>query len=1138
MVSLVALALCGSLVPAGASAPTAAPGASTIEPGGTEELLYATEGNRLRRFDTDTIGTAEPAQDVLVERAADDPVAGRDVNGEICFLPDGSGRFVLGEDTGQPTPPAGWGIFSADGVQESKLTATYFEAGAEPHGCEFAPDGTLFTSEVGFQGFGTANGQLLMWFDIDGPTPTFCKLATDLGTTGSVAIDGDGRVYVSQSAGLSIERFSPPFPTAADAAGGCGGTDGTGAPVADTVQRDTFATPADGMLTFSGLATAANGNLYAGSVLTGHIAEYATDGTLVRIVLDPADTDLPIATGHPQGLAVGADGTLYYADLDLRGTLPDVGPGPDGKVRRIRFAADGTPLPPEIVRDGLAFPDGLGIGPGDLETSAPVVGPWPTNAGGPDRRFFNPDEEWLTADSVDRLVERWRFPVDAVVTASPSIADVPMPGGGTQRIVYVSSWDGFIYAIDWATGAEVWRTPWEDQPGSSFPAAGSVTVADVGGQLLALVGAGEILYALDAATGAEVWRFTAGTGCTDPITGLPPGLCGFTGERNQIESTPIVAHQTAYFGMDVNDVATGKGGFYAVDVRDGSLVWYFDVETGATCHTDPGDDIRRFDGYHTEEELGLPAGFLASRPGCDFDRGPTGCGNVWSSPAYDPDREALYFGTSNCDTDLDPSTPAPTPIMPAYDEALVALGVDGAPLWRWRPREVDNDDLAFGAVPNLFSIERDGASIDVVGIGNKDGTYYVVDRDGVNETTGLRWDDADPRDLPYWETQVVPGGAIGGIIATASVDETARRVFFSTAPGEDVLAPQKPTVHALDLDTGVPVWQHDVAGFPAGDASYAPTSGVPGVVIVGSVITPHLRLFDATDGTLLFDEVIGNAGTFSGVSSGAAVVDGTLVVGTGIGARSSGGSSPGDFAAYTPADIVALCVAGTLGCPGPLPRIVPGLVEVTEGDGVTTAQIPVSLSFPSQSPVSASWSVTEVGTLSPAEIDAASGTISFAPGETETVVEVTLRGDELDELDEIGVVAVHAPVNAEMGGYWGLGFVRVFDDDPPPELSVGLGVAVEDAGVLRLPVGLSQVSGSDVEVTWEPRNATALLGSDVVDAGGTVVIPAGDTTAWIDVALVDDDVAETLEIAAVELVAVDGADVGWSYGLGLIIDDD
>ena len=51
--------------------------------------------------------------------------------------------------------------------------------------------------------------------------------------------------------------------------------------------------------------------------------------------------------------------------------------------------------------------------------------------------------------------------------------------------------------------------------------------------------------------------------------------------------------------------------------------------------------------------------------------------------------------------------------MPPYDEALVALDFDGNPAWRWRPREVDNDDLAFGATPNLFAIRDGKKTIDV-----------------------------------------------------------------------------------------------------------------------------------------------------------------------------------------------------------------------------------------------------------------------------------------------------------------------------------------------------------------------------------------------------------------------------------------
>jgi outer membrane protein assembly factor BamB len=990
------------------------------------ELLYSTEGNRLRRYDVDTIGTGELIEDILVERASVDP-DGRDINGEICFLPDGSGRFVAGEDTGQPNPPAGWGVFEADGSQVQKLTATYFVAGSEPHGCEFAPNGTLFTSEVGFQGFGTKNGQLIMWFP---GLESYCKLATNLGTAGSVAIDALGRVYVTETSGLSIQRFSPPFPTSDDATGGCGGIDSLGSPVADTVQRETFVAPGNVLQTFSGVAIAPNGNLYAASVLTGAITEYDLDGNVVRSILAPANNLPPIVTGHPQGIAVGSDGTVYYADLDLVGTLPNVRPGPDGRVWRIRFDKDGDPQPPEVVRDRLAFPDGVSIASGNLEATETQVPDWPTHAGGPKRQFFNPNETWLTPETVDDLVEKWRFRTNAVITASPSIAPVEFPDGSTRRVVFALSWDGFLYAVDFETGAEVWRFAWEDQPGASFPAAASVTIADVNGERRVFFAAGEVVYALEPATGAEIWRFYAGTGCRDKTTGQPPGLCGFTGERNQVESTPLVTGNTVYFGMDINDVPTGKGGFYALSAVTGTLAWYFDIETAATCRPDPSDEIRKFDGYHSASQLGLPANFFATRSGCDHDRQVTGCGNVWSSPAHDPTRRLLYFGTSNCDTDSNPNTPAPGPEMPDFDEALVAISTDGVPAWRWRPREIDTKDLAFGAVPNLFTIDINGYPVDVVGIGGKDGTYYTIDRDGYNEITGVSWDDADPIALPYWSTKVVPGGAIGGIIATASVDQNAGRVNFSTAPGLSVFPPQMPTVHSLDIDTGAIVWQNTATTFPGFDASYGPTSGIPGLVIVGSVITPHLRIFDAEEGTLLYDKIIGEPGTASGIASGAAVLDGTLVVGAGIGSRSGGGSSPGDFAANTPSAIIALCVPDSPGCPGPDPVVIPGSIEVPEGDeGTTIESIPLQLSSPSTKRVEVSWEVIDYSPEVAGEIVAASGTAVFEPGQTETNVPVEVLGDYLLEEDELGAVRFHSPVNATIDPENELGFVRILNDD-------------------------------------------------------------------------------------------------------------
>lgn len=892
-------------------------------------LLYSTEGNRLRRIDVDTVDHPPLRQDVLIRNATEGEAgaasaagaAGRDVNGLVCALPNG--HLVMGEDTGQPSVRPGYGIFDRDGNQIGKLSPTGFRPQPEPFGCAVDPQGRLLTTEVG-DPF-ASNGQLILWFPpydqfpgAPGSYPNtaystnYCKLDIAIGAASGIALDEQGRILVASPRNARVFRFAGALPTSPDAAGGCGRTDSTGAALVDAgritresfIQHPSVATP-------SGVARAPNGNWMVSSVLTSRIAEFAPDGTFVRDVMAPPEgtvTELPASTGHPQSLAFDAQGRLYYADLNLVGSLFNPDTGPNGTVRRIDFDASGDPLPPVVVRNGLAFPDGVALLPGNLEPTE-----WRTLGRTKDRTYFNPHETTLTKDNVAGLVRRWIFPTTAIVTSSPSIATVELPGEGRTPLVFFQEWNQIVYAVRLADGSLVWSVQTDPQPGAGYPGASSAAVETVGGRDVVFIGSGEKLYALDAANGAELWHFTAGTGCRD-ANGDPPGGCSFEGERNQIESTPTLVEDTVVFSMDVNDRAGGKGGLYGVDVATGHLRWFFDLESGDTCRPLPGDAVTRYDGYHTAADLGLPADFFATRPGCGADRTGTGCGNVWSSMAVDPERRLLFTASSNCDTDDDPATLLPGPEMPPYDEAIFALDFDGNAVWRWRPREIDNDDLAFGAVPNLFTIaDAERGPIDVLGVGCKDGSYYVLDRDGANERNGVAWSDADPSQLPYWRTQVVPGGAIGGIIASAAADEQRRRIVFSTAPGLSVFTPQRPTMHALDMDTGVEVWVNGTTGGIQNDASYSPTTAIPGLAFTGSVFAPQLRAFDTDTGARLYSQFISEELLANAIASGAAVVDGTVVVGSGIGQRDPH-DPDADGVSRLPRAVYALCVPGTRGC--------------------------------------------------------------------------------------------------------------------------------------------------------------------------------------------------------------------------------
>lgn len=531
----------------------------------------------------------------------------------------------------------------------------------------------------------------------------------------------------------------------------------------------------------------------------------------------------------------------------------------------------------------------LSCGDGDGGGEADFSGEWPTLSANIQRTGANLAETRLTKETASKLAVKWKFETEAPVAASPVVATVDVPGEGAVRLVVVGSYDGNVYAVRASDGEEAWRFAIKPHPGVSYGLiASTATIAQVDGEQRVYIGGGETMYGLDAGTGEKLWEFDAGTGCT---------TCDDDTERNEILSSPAVVPEQdlVLFGMDVDDRTPGKGGFYALSARDGRLRWYFDVTTGATCRPNEDEKITRFDGYHTAEELGLPADFFSTREGCDFDRSENACGSVWSPVSADLERELLYFTSANCDTDDDPSTPKPPPPMPLYDDAIVALRLDGTPAWTWRPRDVDTEDFDFGAGPNIFTATIEGEDREVVGVGGKDGTYYLLDRDGENEITG--------RIEPYWQQHVVEGSDIGGITGTAAV--VGDRIYFATAISEG------PPAWALAADDGTVVWSQ-----PEASPYYGATSAVPGVVFMGGINT-KLHAYDGDTGEVLF-----SLGLESLVFSSAAIVDGEVFIGSGFGALGAGPEQAQE-AARVPGAVWALCIAGEEGCEDATPRATP-----------------------------------------------------------------------------------------------------------------------------------------------------------------------------------------------------------------------
>jgi len=361
----------GALVTSGAGVGGAASSGSSRN----RAIVFSGEGNNLNAYES-----VPPFRKQRVITTVDKDPDGLDINAQICFFPrarrDGSRWFIAGEDTGQPNPPQGWGIFRLRGhkvgrlkaAKIGKLTPTYQGSldNAENYGCGFLDDGRVVTSDVGNQASGAGDGQLIVWFPPFNRTKVeYCKIDVGIATAGGILVRND-EVYLASARPptAGVWRYSGPFPTSDTAAGGCGREDATGAPLTDAVQKEIFIPAGGPIATPNAIARSPRG-FYVSSVITGVIAEFDRDGEYLRNVLEPAAGDAlgerPYRTGTPLGLGSDRKGNVFYADIGIVVSTDGVGPGDrTGTVRRIHFV-DGEPRPPETMDRRLAFPDGIGV---------------------------------------------------------------------------------------------------------------------------------------------------------------------------------------------------------------------------------------------------------------------------------------------------------------------------------------------------------------------------------------------------------------------------------------------------------------------------------------------------------------------------------------------------------------------------------------------------------------------------------------------------------------------------------------------------------------------------------------------------------------------------------------------------------
>jgi hypothetical protein len=217
---------------------------------------------------------------------------------------------------------------------------------------------------------------------------------------------------------------------------------------------------------------------------------------------------------------------------------------------------------------------------------------------------------------------------------------------------------------------------------------------------------------------------------------------------------------------------------------------------------------------------------------------------------------------------------------------------------------------------------------------------------------------------------------------------------------------------------------------------------------------------------------------------------------------------------------------------------------MTEGDvGSTDITFRVTLSAPSGRTVTIDWSTEDGSARSPADYEAASGTLTFAPGEITKGDTVTVHGDVLDEPTEGFRTWLRPGLNIDPGpGAIPLTTV-IFDNDPEPSVSIGLASVTEGASgtttTLSVPINLSAPSGKTVTVHWQTLDGTATAPADYTSvADQTITFAPGETTKQAEVTIKGDALDEDNETISMRIFSPTNATLSGTNPRAATIDDD
>ncbi|HWX37608.1 MAG TPA: PQQ-dependent dehydrogenase, methanol/ethanol family [Candidatus Sulfotelmatobacter sp.] len=303
---------------------------------------------------------------------------------------------------------------------------------------------------------------------------------------------------------------------------------------------------------------------------------------------------------------------------------------------------------------------------------------------------FSPLKE-IDEQSVGKLGLAWTYDLETLrgVESTPLVKD---------GVLYVTSSWSLVYAFDARAGNLLWK--YDPQVPKDHAKYVCCDVVNRGVALYkgrAYVGTLDgRLIALDAKTGAPVW---------DVQTTPKDGSYAITGAPRIAKGRVLIGNAGSEYPV--------RGYISAYDAVTGNLVW--------RTYTVPGDPSKPFESDAMKRAASTWSGEWWKAGGG---------GTAWDAIVYDPELDFVYFGTGNGSPWYDTIRSKGENL---YIASIVAVRAEtGEQVWAYQTTPGDNWDYDATQPLMLATLSIGGAQRRVVLQANKNGFFYVIDRENGN----------------------------------------------------------------------------------------------------------------------------------------------------------------------------------------------------------------------------------------------------------------------------------------------------------------------------------------------------------------------------------------------------------------------